>query len=527
MLKKLTFFLTFFFLFCLAFGAQKKKTSVIPSELTLNYSKPIKKNIGVKKTYGYVCSYIEDDLDESKKLCDFFQGKSFLGNKNAEIALDKILSSIGASKTFILQECSGVNNASATSYKGIRYIFYNDSFMNKIVNRTNSWSNLSILAHEVGHHINGHTMDMVLYANDVVTAVSKEKGREQELEADYFSGFVMAKLGATSSEATQVMAMISSDADDTNSSHPAKSKRLEAITKGFKAGYVKPSVVVNSPVDKQETSSQPLPKTKVPSYEDYFYSAVDKHQSNDKKGAVDDYNQSIKLNSKFAPAYHNRGIIKDDLKNYQDAIMDFDMAISLLPDYPLYYYNRAVSKNNIEDYLGVISDLDQVIKNDSTNLIAYKFRGQSKYNLEMFKEAIIDFDSAISLDGSYSELYYLRGTSKGFFEDHREAIKDFDEAISIDSSISIYYSNRAVSKIKIKDLKGAIEDYTKLIEFDVNDPEYYLNRAGVKYDMNDNDGACEDWTKANELGSEEAVLKLKKFCRIYKMKQELKNGVKF
>ena len=525
MLKKLTFFFTFFFLFSLALVAQKKKSSVIPSELEVLYSKPLKKAIGVKKTYGYVCSYIEDDLDESKKICDFFQGKSFLGNENAETALNKILSSIGASKTFILQECSGVNNASATSYKGIRYIFYNDSFMNKIVNRTNPWSNLSILAHEVGHHINGHTMDMVLYANDVVTAVSKETGREQELEADYFSGFVMAKLGATSSEATQVMAMISSDADDTNSSHPSKSKRLEAITKGYNAGYVKPSVEVN-PTAKQNTEPQSLLKTKVLTYEDYFYRAVDKHQSKDKQGAVSDYNQSIKLNPKFAPAFHNRGIIKDDLMNYQDAIKDFDMAISLLPDYPLYYYNRAVSKNNIEDYLGVISDLDQVIKNDSTNLIAYKFRGQSKYNLQMYKEAIKDFDSAISLDSSYSELYYLRGTSKGFFKDHREAIKDFDEAISIDSSISIYYSNRAVSKIKIKDFRGASEDYTKLIEFDINDPEFYLKRAGVKYNMKDSDGACKDWTKANELGSEEGQEKLKKFCRVYQMKQELQNSDK-
>jgi len=525
-MRNVTTFLLFLFLSSLSAQKDNASSSTVPVEISTNYSKPLKKAVGVKKSYGYVCSYIEDELDESKKLCDFFQGKSFTGNENAETALNKILSSIGASKTFILQECSGVNNASATSYKGIRYIFYNDSFMNKIVNRTNSWSNLSILAHEVGHHINGHTMDMVLYANDVVTAVSKEKGREQELEADYFSGFVMAKLGATSLEATQVMAMISSDADDTNSSHPAKSKRLEAINKGYNAGYVKPSVVVNPPVNKQETSSQPLPKTKVLSYEDYFYRAVDKHQSNDKKGAISDYNQSIKLNPKFAPAFHNRGIIKDDLKNYQDAIKDFDVAISLLPDYPLYYYNRAVSKNNIEDYKGVVSDLDMVIKNDPTNMLALKFRGQSKYNLKMFKEAIIDFDQVIKLNQTFSEVYNLRGSSKGFLNNHNEAILDFDKAISLDSSVSSYYKNRAVSNFNKGDLQGAIEDYSKVIELNPESGQTYLIRGNINYAIKNSDGACEDWTKATSLGAVEAQSKIKKYCTLYNMKIQMKKGVK-
>lgn len=486
---------------------------------------PLKKSIDLKKTYGYVCSYIEDDLDESKKLCDFFQGKSFTENKNAETALNKILSSIGASKTFILQECSGVNNASATSYKGIRYIFYNNSFMNNIVNRTNSWSNLSILAHEVGHHINGHTMDMVLYANDVVTAVSKEKGREQELEADYFSGFVMAKLGASSSQATQVMAMISSDADDTNSSHPAKSKRLDAIIKGFNAGYIKPTVVVNSPTKKKTTITK-IPKVKVLNYEDYFYRAVDKHQSNDKNGALIDYTQSIKLNPKFAPAYHNRGIIKDDLKNYNGAIKDFNMAISLLPDYPLYHYNRAVSKNNIEDYKGVIIDLDIVIKHDPTNTLAFKFRGQSKYNLKMFKQAIIDFDQVIKVNKTFSEVYNLRGSSKGFLKMYNDAIKDFDNAISLNPSIAIYYRNRAVSNFNKGDLKSAISDYSKLIEFNPNSGENYFIRGNINHVIKNSNGACEDWIIAKKLGVIEADTKLKKHCTLYNMQKEMKKGIK-
>ena len=56
----------------------------------------------------------------------------------------------------------------AISLKGIRYIYYNQDFMKEITSRTNYWSNMSILAHEVGHHINGLTIAVFLAINEFV-----------------------------------------------------------------------------------------------------------------------------------------------------------------------------------------------------------------------------------------------------------------------------------------------------------------------------------------------------------------------
>ena len=104
---------------------------------------------------------------EALKLCSVLQTNRFGTDVEAENALDKILNAIGASKRFVLQPCSNINNAVATSYKGIRYILYDRVFMNS-VNNGNNWGNLFVLAHEVGHHINGHSLDLVLYAADAV-----------------------------------------------------------------------------------------------------------------------------------------------------------------------------------------------------------------------------------------------------------------------------------------------------------------------------------------------------------------------
>ena len=101
---------------------------------------------------------------DAMNLCSVLQANSFSENIEAEKGLDRILSVIGASKrTFRIQPCENINNAIATSIKGVRYILYDRKFMNSISNK-NNWSNLFILAHEVGHHINGHSLDLVLYA---------------------------------------------------------------------------------------------------------------------------------------------------------------------------------------------------------------------------------------------------------------------------------------------------------------------------------------------------------------------------
>jgi hypothetical protein len=169
---------------------------------------------------------------EALELCTTLQSNSFSSDLDADNALDRILSVVGLSKNFVLSPCSDINNAVAVSYKGVRYILYDTEFMSMLSSNTSNWTNLFILAHEVGHHVNGHSLDLVLYAGDIVNAPELEKKRQQELEADEFAGFVLAKLGASLSQTTSSVSKLSNE-DDTYSTHPKRDKRVNAIRKGF------------------------------------------------------------------------------------------------------------------------------------------------------------------------------------------------------------------------------------------------------------------------------------------------------
>jgi hypothetical protein len=134
--------------------------------------------------------------------------------------LREITDAVGLKARFELRSTREVDNAAAVVFNGKRFLLYNPDFLNA-VNRAGhtDWAGISILAHEMGHHLNGHTL---------------RGGGSQpadELEADEFSGFVLRKLGAS---LAQAQAGIASVADDYGTAtHPARTPRLAAISQGW------------------------------------------------------------------------------------------------------------------------------------------------------------------------------------------------------------------------------------------------------------------------------------------------------
>jgi tetratricopeptide (TPR) repeat protein len=399
------------------------------------------------------------------ELCIAMQSSNFMSDSEAENALNKILNTIGASKNFVLTPCSNINNAAATSYKGIRYILYDTEFMQSINSKTNNWSSLAILAHEIGHHINGHALDITMYLGGVVEAESLANQRKQELEADEFAGFVLARLGANLNSAL-AFTEIFIEKDDTYDTHPTKSKRVNAVRKGFnKAGGDSTlSNTNNAPTEYTQKNSNM-------SVEEYYNRGVERQNSKNYNGAISDYTNAIRIKPDYGSAYFGRAYSKDELKDYYGAIADYTKAIELIPNESNAYYNRGISKSNTKDHYG----------------------------------AIADYTKAIELNPNYTNAYYNRGISKNNLKDYYGAISDYNKTIELIPNFSKAYYSRGNSKSNIKDYYGAIADYTKAIELDPNYRSAYKNRGINKENLGDLNGACADWKKAARLGDADAA----------------------
>lgn len=200
-----------------AFSQQMRK----PTSKTTPIQQPQRVSKSALETQ-FVCTYGEGGTPDL--LCMDMQ-RSFSSSADASGATKKILSVLGLAPNFVMVPCPNIDNCAAVTLNdGFRYIVYDQDFMQQISNTaSNDWTSISILAHEIGHHLQGHTL----------RRTDNEESRKMELEADRFSGFVLQKLGATLNDSQAAMNALGHPEDDRYSSHPAKWKRLNAIKEGW------------------------------------------------------------------------------------------------------------------------------------------------------------------------------------------------------------------------------------------------------------------------------------------------------
>jgi hypothetical protein len=155
----------------------------------------------------------------------------------------EITEAVGLQPRFELRATTQIDNAAAVVYGGRRYLLYNPTFL-AAVNRAGhtDWAGISILAHEMGHHLNGHTLR------------AGGSQPQDELEADEFSGFVLRRLGASLAQAQAAMATVSPDAG--SATHPGRAPRLAAISRGW--GRATAQIVASTQVGSAQPSAQPI-----------------------------------------------------------------------------------------------------------------------------------------------------------------------------------------------------------------------------------------------------------------------------
>ena len=138
---------------------------------------------------------------------------------DAQRAIAAITDVVGLEGNFEIKEAA-VPNAAAIIFNSKRYILYNPRFINGINDAAgDKWAAIAILAHEIGHHLDGHTL------------AGSGSHPESELQADEFSGFVLRKMGASLEQAQSAIDVLA-DVGET-ATHPAKGARLISIDNGW------------------------------------------------------------------------------------------------------------------------------------------------------------------------------------------------------------------------------------------------------------------------------------------------------
>jgi hypothetical protein len=140
----------------------------------------------------------------------------------AHAEMSRIAVKFGLSPNFLIR-AANVRNAAAVidSISKQRLILYNPSFMRQAFQATGTtWAARSIVAHEMAHHLNGHTL------------APNGNSHRMELEADSSSGWVVYWLGGTIPQASAALRELVSEHG--SYTHPPRRERVRAVEAGWR-----------------------------------------------------------------------------------------------------------------------------------------------------------------------------------------------------------------------------------------------------------------------------------------------------
>ena len=199
--------------------------------------------------------------------------------------------------------------------------------------------------------------------------------------------------------------------------------------------------------------------------------------------SLEDYDKAIELDAKCALAFNNRGYTKFKLQNYEGALADYNKAILLNPKFQMALDNKAllfqtvcmkddkdflslgISDVNTGNFVDAIKSFDEVLNLNEKSELAYFYKGICYHSLGITDDAFTNYTNAIKLNKNMVDAYFNRGQLM-FKINQKQALDDFVSAVALDDKfIDAYYAIAAIQK-DLGQYKEAIMNLDRIIELE-------------------------------------------------------------
>jgi tetratricopeptide (TPR) repeat protein len=164
-----------------------------------------------------------------------------------------------------------------------------------------------------------------------------------------------------------------------------------------------------------------------------------------------------------------RGVVAENMKNYNQAEQDYSKAITKNNRYTEAYLALASLRLGMNKPDAAMEDCNAILAFEPANQQAYLVRSRIYAKLTEYPKAIDDISKILYNKPDDKEMYLVRGSYYQEFTQHQNAINDFTHALMIDNAFADAIYKRAYSFEQVGDFKSAIKDYESLTRLSSND----------------------------------------------------------
>ena len=186
-----------------------------------------------------------------------------------------------------------------------------------------------------------------------------------------------------------------------------------------------------------------------------------------------------------ASAHNNRGNAFSAIGQYELAIQDYGESINLNSNFAKPYNNRGVAFKKKGDYDRAIKDFDAAIKIDPNYINAFVNRGEVYQLKGDYSQALKDFDEAIRLKPEEGALWNERCWTHALAGDLPAGLDDCNESLRLQPKAAATFDSRGFIYLKLGQWDLALSDYNSALRLNPKFPQALYGRGLARRKMGD------------------------------------------
>ena len=189
-------------------------------------------------------------------------------------------------------------------------------------------------------------------------------------------------------------------------------------------------------------------------------------------------NKAITINPNNHSVFNNLGVCYKELKKYNEALNNFKIALNIKPDYAEAYNNLAIIYRSLENYDKAIENYNKAIKLKPDYAESYNNLGIIYLNQEKFDAAKDLFEQAIKIKTDYTEAYFNLGNVYRKKKDYQHSIKYFNLALKFNKDYVEAFNNLGIIYLNQEKFDAAKDLFEQAIKIK---PSYFeaVNNLGI------------------------------------------------
>lgn len=193
----------------------------------------------------------------------------------------------------------------------------------------------------------------------------------------------------------------------------------------------------------------------VPEY--YINRALVRYQQRDLRGAMNDYDSALEIDTTNFLGHYNRGLLRARVGEDNKAIEDFDFVLRLEPDNLLALFNRAVLLEKTGNYRAAVNDVSKVIADYPHFWTGYELRARCLRKIGKTSEALRDERRVLAaqLDRTFNNKRYSNKSTRK----RRELNIDDYQKIVVDEEKDVgeKYANDYRGKVQNRKVEASVQ----------------------------------------------------------------------